>query len=80
MNRERLRYRKSLRWLSFFLGTIAFVLCVFDWLLTPLLFPRGPWWLRLVLLVFGLLSLLASHKIAAQNKRLGKVTGSIPIS
>ena len=72
MNRERLRQRKFLRELSFVAGTLGVVLALLDWLVAPLLFPSGPWWVRLCVGAAGLALLAISREIDRRNKLLGK--------
>ena len=72
MNRERLKYRKLLREMSWLLGGVGLVLVLYDWLVSRVLFPTGPWWLRIASGVVGLLMFWGATKIAAYAKSLGR--------
>jgi hypothetical protein len=72
MNRERLKYRKFLREMSYLAGAVGFVLVMFDWLLWRLMFPGGPWWLRIAGDVAGVALFGAAVKLGQHTKTLGR--------
>ena len=80
MNRDRLGFRKFLREVAIILATVGGVLVLFDWLLWPVLFPHGPWWLRIAGDATGVMLFLASRAMFARLRRMGQPKWARPAS
>ncbi len=80
MNRNRLRLRKFLREVAIIIAAVGGVLVLFDWFLWPVLFPHGPWWLRIAGDATGVMLFLASRAIFARLRRMGKPMPAHPAS
>jgi hypothetical protein len=80
MNRDRLRLRKVLREVAIIIAAVGGVLVLFDWLLWPVLFPHGPWWLRIAGDATGVMLFLASRAIFARLRRMGQPKSAQPAS
>ena len=72
MNRDRLRLRKLLREVALLSAAVGGVLVLFDWLLWPMLFPHGPWWLRIAGDATGVALFIASRAILARLRHMGR--------
>ena len=72
MNRDRLRVRRVLREVAYVFSVVGCVLVLFDWLLWPVLFPHGPWWLRIAGDAAGVMLFLASRAVFARVRRMGQ--------
>ncbi len=70
MNRDRLRVRKILREVAYVFAAVGGALVLFDWLLWPVVFPHGPWWLRIVGDAAGVMLFLASRAVFARVRRM----------
>jgi hypothetical protein len=66
-----------MRELSFFAGLVGVIFFLFDWLVAPLLFPQGPWWVRIVIGAVGLVLLSASGMLDRWNKMFGSKASEV---
>jgi len=79
MNRERLQRRKLLRNVAILIGSIGFVLVMFDWLIWRLWFPSWPWWVRIIGDVTGALLFWGAAELGRRAKqRIRPASASSP--